>query len=316
MRVRVARPEAGPGHGDARPRMLTVCAIMKNEGPRLQEWLTFHAIQGVERFLLYDNGSTDQTFDVLRPWLEAGHVELVHWPDFVREGNAQYLAYAHAVCRTAATTRWLAVIDIDEFLYSPAYDTLPDALRGLEHSPAVGVFRREFGTAGRDRPFDGPVIAGYDRRLPVGAPYKAKVKSIVQPALVSAIGSAHHFELCSGHRLHDEHGGPLELARAARGEGVGTRLRVNHYITRSRSEFMEKLERGTPGPRLDDRRRKYLSYYELLEREANVVDRDIQRFLPELRTRLSGSNRGRLRLVPGDDARAGISSRRPGPRSA
>lgn len=44
---------------------LSICAVIKNEGPYLEEWIEFHRIQGVEHFYLYDNGSADQTKDIL-----------------------------------------------------------------------------------------------------------------------------------------------------------------------------------------------------------------------------------------------------------
>ena len=40
---------------------LAVCAIAKNEGPYFKEWLDWHHAQGVEKFYIYDNESTDGT---------------------------------------------------------------------------------------------------------------------------------------------------------------------------------------------------------------------------------------------------------------
>ena len=59
---------------------LAVCAIYRDEGPYLREWVEFHRLAGVERFYLYDNGSTDEHEEVLRPYVEEGLVELNPWP--------------------------------------------------------------------------------------------------------------------------------------------------------------------------------------------------------------------------------------------
>ena len=40
---------------------LAVCAIAKNEGHYFKEWIEWHRSQGVERFYIYDNESTDGT---------------------------------------------------------------------------------------------------------------------------------------------------------------------------------------------------------------------------------------------------------------
>ena len=48
---------------------LAVCAIAKNEGPYFQEWIEWHRKQGVEKFYIYDNESTDCTKEVLKPYI-------------------------------------------------------------------------------------------------------------------------------------------------------------------------------------------------------------------------------------------------------
>ncbi len=44
---------------------LSICGIMKDEGPYLVEWLEFHKLVGVEKFYLYDNSSSDNSIDIL-----------------------------------------------------------------------------------------------------------------------------------------------------------------------------------------------------------------------------------------------------------
>ena len=39
------------------PFYLTLCAIAKNEGRYLQEWIEYHKMLGVEKFFIYDNES-------------------------------------------------------------------------------------------------------------------------------------------------------------------------------------------------------------------------------------------------------------------
>ena len=33
---------------------LSICAVYRDEGPYLREWIEFHRLVGVERFYLYD----------------------------------------------------------------------------------------------------------------------------------------------------------------------------------------------------------------------------------------------------------------------
>ena len=46
---------------------LAVCAIAKNEGPYFKEWVEWHLSQGVDKFYVYDNESTDGTKQILEP---------------------------------------------------------------------------------------------------------------------------------------------------------------------------------------------------------------------------------------------------------
>ena len=51
---------------------LAACTIYRDDADYLGEWIEFHRLVGVERFVLYDNGSTDDHLDVLAPYLEEG----------------------------------------------------------------------------------------------------------------------------------------------------------------------------------------------------------------------------------------------------
>ncbi len=50
-----------------------VMAILKDEAPNMEEWLCHHMAIGVDHFFLYDNGSTDELHEVLRPVCRPRH---------------------------------------------------------------------------------------------------------------------------------------------------------------------------------------------------------------------------------------------------
>ena len=70
----------------ARQKMyeLSACAVIKNEAKYIKEWIEFHRIVGVEHFYLYNNGSTDRIYKVLRPYIRQGIVTLVEWPERIK----------------------------------------------------------------------------------------------------------------------------------------------------------------------------------------------------------------------------------------
>ncbi len=101
---------------------LAVCAIAKDEGPYFKEWLDWHISQGVEKFYIYDNESTDCTREVLRPYIESGVVEYCYYPGYRR----QIAAYDDCMDRHRFDTRWLAFIDLDEFIVPIADSSIPE----------------------------------------------------------------------------------------------------------------------------------------------------------------------------------------------
>ena len=107
---------------------LAVCAIAKNEGPYFQEWIEWHRKQGVEKFYIYDNESTDGTKEILQPYVDAGIVEYTFWPG----KKMQLPAYDDCFERHRTETRWLAVIDLDEYIVPVKDGSIPEFLHRME----------------------------------------------------------------------------------------------------------------------------------------------------------------------------------------
>ena len=124
MRMQSDRQPAGE---DFRWYLSAVCAF-KNEAPYLDEWLAFCASEGIDHVLLYDNASTDNAREVLRPWIDSGFVELLDWPLHWKSGS-QIKAFKDALVRLRGRSRWAAFIDIDEFLFSPTGKRLPEVMQ-------------------------------------------------------------------------------------------------------------------------------------------------------------------------------------------
>ena len=79
LKYRLKHDHTSPKH------YLAVCAIAKNEGPYFKEWLEWHRKQGVEKFYIYDNESTDCTKEVLQPYIESGLVEYTYFPGYRKQ---------------------------------------------------------------------------------------------------------------------------------------------------------------------------------------------------------------------------------------
>src|SRR3990167_8100270 len=105
---------------------LCIGAMFRTEARWMKEWIEYHRIIGVEHFYLYSNDSADIFEEALAPYIEQGIVDLVSW----KRGEVQVIvsadqpdwyvyqgaAYADCVKRALHKTKWLAIIDLDEFI--------------------------------------------------------------------------------------------------------------------------------------------------------------------------------------------------------
>jgi hypothetical protein len=269
---------------------LSICAIYRNEAPYLREWVEFHRLVGAERFFLYNNRSTDEHEEMLAPLVADGTVQVRDWPAF----PGQRTAYEHCLAAHRDETRWIAFIDIDEFLFSPTGRPLPEVLAGMEQWPGIGVNRLRFGTSGHKTRPDGLVIENYTERAP-RSPYL--VKSVVDPRRTKRCQTVHVFVYEDGPGV-DEQGRPLVYREGAPPPGMPPEaasftetftaelLRINHYATRSEEEFRRKVER----PQADTGRPSSpIPVEQVLRNFSQKRDETILRYAPELRKRLQTS---------------------------
>jgi hypothetical protein len=216
---------------------LSVCAIYRDEAPYLKEWVEFHRLVGAEHFYLYDNGSVDEHRAVLAPYEQDGVVSLHDWPRF----PGQKPAYRHCFEHYAGDSRWIAVLDLDEFLFSPTGSPVPEVLRAYENWPGVGVNRATYGTSGHSKKPAGLVIESYVRRMSIAHPQS--IKSIIDPSRTSRVENPHAFEYEAG-RAVDENREEIEGWFTK--DFTFSRLRINHYWTKSEEECDRKFSRTHP----------------------------------------------------------------------
>jgi hypothetical protein len=128
-------------------RYLSICAVFKWEWPWLQEWVIYHQLVGVEHFYLYcneDGQDMARSQQILAPFIRQGTVTFTQLPG----KTFQLAAYNHAIRASRGQTRWLAAIDLDEFLFPVATETVSEVLKDFEDCPAVAFNWQCFGSSG------------------------------------------------------------------------------------------------------------------------------------------------------------------------
>lgn len=241
-------------------RYASLCTMVRNEAPYMREWIEFHRLVGIEHFFVYDNLSTDDLEEVLQPYRHEGVATLIPWPHRL----AQAPAYTHCLRTFGATTRWVAFVDADEFVFAPGGGDLREALQEFEPYGGLAFNYASFGTSGHREKPEGPVIEEYvlrardDAALPYPPTLKAPhldpsrienyrpvnthVSSFVQPARTVRCLSPHYCEYVEGACAVDENHLPVAAA-FTRGVSM-RRIRANHYWSKSEEECRRKLSRG------------------------------------------------------------------------
>ena len=247
---------------------LAGCAIFRNEAPYLAEWVEFHLLVGFEHLFLYNNRSEDGFAEVLAPYVAAGTVSLTDWPEF----PGQISAYDDCTRAHGSDWRWIAFIDLDEYLFSPQLRPVPEILARYEHLPGVGVLWAMFGTSGHQTRPAGLTIESYVQRY-IGLRHLRQFKSVVHPAAVTRCYGPHSFAYRDGALW------PAPVPRFVHWD----ELRVNHYFTRSREELEAKLNRrlAHTGQMRNVRRP------DVITRGSTVHDDAIAAYGPDLRAALA-----------------------------
>jgi glycosyl transferase family 92 len=219
---------------------LSIWALYQDEAPYMREWIEFHRLMGVERFFLYDHDSVDDHRRQLAPYIDEGVVTLYDWP--IDPGQVQ--AANHCLEHHRDESRWIAFLDLDEFLFSPTGRPLPEVLADYEQWPGVVVNWATFGTSGHPVPPPGLVIENYLSRSD-NPGINGNKKSIVDPSRVLR-NRGGVFDFSEGSSVDEN----MQPADGRVSENVSfERLRINHYHTKSKLEFERKVAK----PRADRR---------------------------------------------------------------
>ncbi|WP_293298906.1 glycosyltransferase family 92 protein [Pedobacter sp. UBA4863] len=217
---------------------LTICAVAKNEGPYFEEWIAWHRSMGVEKFYIYDNESTDNTKEILEPYIQAGIVEYTFWPGM----KQQLMTYDHCLEKHRLDSRWIAVIDLDEFIVPVKNSSIPDFLKGLENFAAIEINWLVYGSGGAQQKEDEKVMDRFKYHSLPNHGANRHVKSIVNPRRVFSFIGCHEVARASSETA-DSHGNVIKKHFRDR-EPQHDVIRINHYAVKSYEEFLQKRARG------------------------------------------------------------------------
>lgn len=209
---------------------LAVCAIFQNEARFLKEWIEFYRLIGTKHFYLYNNLSTDNYYEILEPYVTSGLVELYDMANSTTHNNNQIDSYNDALNRARGIVKWLAPLDLDEFLFPVHQYSLVDFLKDYEQYGGICANWVLFGTSNVEKvPDNKLMIETLTMCDPLG---KDVIKSIIRPDRAIKFNHTNYPLYTTGY-FHVTTDG-VTFKGSFSPKVVIDKLRINHYWTRDK----------------------------------------------------------------------------------
>ena len=251
-----------PGAGKAQENNLAVVLICKDEEDYIDEWIRYHELAGVRHFYIYDNDySSGSTAAKARAHNRGGVAVIVHpWRLKASAGKCvitpQQAAYVHAALCYGYKHRWMAFIDIDEFIVPRQHDTIIEALDRLKRHSNISLVWSQFGHCGHaTKPSDPCAFAYMLRHQPEARP-NSFFKCVVNPCKLSMV-SLHEFRTIDmGTTTSNDKGQVEENSSRPSASGFVSSefLQLNHYQSKSIEESHAKLNQTLHGALIEERK--------------------------------------------------------------
>lgn len=255
---------------------LGICAIIKDETPFLAEWVAYYMHLGVEAFYLYDNRSEVPVAETLAGFSRMRTNVILNV--YNAPGKAMQMpVYNHCVNEQDSACRWIAFVDLDEFIVPKLVDSIPALLVEYESQAGLAVSWKTFGSNGHKTRPAGLQIENYTRAFADDHSRHGLVKSIVNPRAVKFFFNPHMCLLKEPdqHIVTENH---EPIAVAERRNPTWEKAQINHYFYRSRQDFALKMRKPrasvfTPKPQPKDP----------VPPDGEVTDTSALRFAPGVR---------------------------------
>jgi hypothetical protein len=207
-----------------------VCAVFKNESHILEEWLLHYIYHGVEHFYLVNDNSNDDFESILNKYSK--YITLFHNDIQTKNVGRQTMIYDKYFRPILNESKWFAILDLDEFLYSPGDTHLPTIIEKYNNYAQLRINWLHFGS--NDHLYQPQsVVEGFMRRAQIDSskPYYS-YKTIFKGNSVINFGV--HANTVNGAEIY------LKYEETAIPD-----LIINHYCIQSQDFFLKiKATRG------------------------------------------------------------------------
>jgi hypothetical protein len=236
---------------------------VKDELDDLPEWIEYHRRMGVSKFYVFDHNSSVPMLNTIARYVASDLVDYV-LTDFRWTSHAPQIAtYNRCLEKYGHLHKFMAFIDSDEYIVvAEGNKTIPNVLHDYERYGGVALNWMFFGSSGHLTKPPGGIIANYDK-----CNKDVHVKVIANTQYTRHAGTNPHYFVytrrhyavspCHNFTRVD---GPYNPETTSAFE----RMFINHYNTRSLSEFLKKMARGRGA--MHNPNRYSLDYFHAIDR--------------------------------------------------
>lgn len=235
-------------------KRFAVLAIMKNEGLTVKEWIQHYLDEGADEIFIIDNGSADNSKQIIESFLSTGKVHYVYLPKKWHQKEH----YWSTIQKFKIKDRfeWLLIADVDEFWFVRDGRTVADSLSEFSEFDVLYGNWSIFGSSGFDYQPES-VRTSFVMRQPVLGPHKFT-------KWICRTSSLKKFSQLQVHKVKG--------ACSSRTVSLNDVFQVNHYIIQSREYFEKvKMSRGDVNNPIHDQTRDW-SYFEGVDTNCNLRD--------------------------------------------
>lgn len=276
---------------------VAIISQFRDEAKYLKEWIEFHLIVGVDKFYLINHLSVDNYLEILQPYIDKNIVVLenldVETNTGVIDRSNEETLVNHSIQIMNDIYRkmdadWGIFINTDEFLYPETGDSIKIPIsKYADNIGQVGINWRLMGNCNYILKEGELITEKLTKCDPkdIGGEWDSQrhTKCLIKKEAYAYFPSVHYGIVKPGYLHTDVVGNPDNIAE----DKYCTKLQIlenliiNHYTFRDLSYTQKKIDMYKSWGRVFENEEWYKNQY-------NIEDNfEIQRFLPELKRRLS-----------------------------
>ena len=226
--------------------MKTCLALfLKNENPNILSWISWHLAIGIDKFFIYDDHSTDGTYEILKTVsniynIEIEQTDLQNTPIFYcRQADS----FKNA-CKKAKKQNfdWIGFIDVDEYISLERDSSIQDFLSAFSEYNGISLNWRIYGNSDRVLKTKLPTYEAYLWHSQQNFGDNKLTKSFIRPEYFTNTYLNPHFFLIEPRNYANSEGNPVIIENGASKNVTWKNACINHYINRSMEDYVDRTK--------------------------------------------------------------------------